>query len=77
MRRQSVGEMRQDFADYARDAKKEGGMCAWSLCTHPAPSYTVPDWSGRYGGNEVCEEHAKKLGYDPETDTWGQDGGND
>lgn len=66
----SPGERRQDFADFARDAKKEGGMCAFSLCTR-LPKKTVPDgWTGRYGGNEVCMKHAKKLGWDPERELW-------
>lgn len=58
----SVGQMRLDQADLARDAKKEQAMCAKGLCTssgglRPAPS----GFSGQYGGHKVCQDCYESL----------------
>lgn len=54
--------MRMEQAEYARDAKREGGMCAHGLCTSshglkPSPS----GYSGQYGGSKLCEEHYREI----------------
>ena len=69
-RHMTAGDHRMEFADYARDAKREGGMCAFGHCTNPHAPHEVPNYQGQYGGSRVCPKHAEKLGYDPETDTW-------
>ena len=52
---QSVGEMRMEQAEYARDAKREQGMCAQATCMN---SYGLRDgpkgWTGGYGGSKLC-----------------------
>ena len=40
-------------AEYARDMKREGGMCRWGLCTR-SPSTTITV-NGRSFG--VCPKH--------------------
>jgi len=60
--RQSVGAMRLDQADLARDAKKEQAMCASAICTSshnlkPAPS----GYRGRYGGDRLCPKHYREV----------------
>lgn len=57
----TVGQMRVDQADYARDAKKEGGMCARGLC-QSNPQRPAPDgFRGRYGGTNVCQDCYEEL----------------
>lgn len=58
----SVGEMKMDQADLARDAKKEEAMCASSLCTASHNLTQAPKgYSGRYGGHHLCPKHYKKV----------------
>lgn len=58
----SVGAMRLDQADMARDMKKEQAMCAMSTCT-ANPYEEAPDgWgSGRYGGTMLCKKHYRDV----------------
>lgn len=60
--RRSVGSMRMDQADAARDMKKENAMCAIGTCTanpyHEAPK----GWgTGRYGGSKLCKKHYREV----------------
>lgn len=58
----SVGEMKMDQADLARDAKKEEAMCASSLCQASHNLKKAPDgYVGRYGGHHLCPKHYKKI----------------
>ena len=60
--RQSVGQMRIDQADYARDAKKEQAMCAHATCSSSHGLKQGPSgYRGRYGGSMLCEEHYPKV----------------
>lgn len=54
--------MRQDAADYARDHKKEGGMCAFSVCTGSPYEEAPTGWgTGRYGGRHLCKKHYRQV----------------
>ena len=60
--RRSVGEMKQEQADLARDAKKEEAMCSFGLCQKSHNLQQGPDgWTGPYGGSHLCEEHYKDV----------------
>ena len=60
--RKSVGEMKQEQADFARDAKKEEAMCASALCQVSHGLKEGPDgYRGKYGGSHLCEKHYKQV----------------
>lgn len=60
--RRSVGEMRLDQADLARDAKKEQAMCACGGCTSSHGLKDGPKgYRGPYGGNNLCEQHYHEV----------------
>lgn len=52
----SIGEMKQEAADHARDAKKEGAMCASGLC-RTSHNLEYQEERGPYGGHMYCPEH--------------------
>jgi len=58
----SVQEMKVEQADLARDAKKEGAMCASAACQRSHGLKQGPDgYRGRYGGHKLCAEHYRKI----------------
>jgi len=60
--RQTIGQMRMDQADYARDSKKEESMCAYGLCTASHGLKEGPKgYRGQYGGNQLCPKHYPKV----------------
>lgn len=60
--RQSIGEMRLDQADLARDAKKEEAMCAAGTCTRSHGLKDAPKgYRGPYGGHMLCAEHYREV----------------
>jgi len=56
------GSRRMEQADLARDAKKEGAMCANGCCQRSHGLKQAPDgYRGRYGGHKLCAEHYRKI----------------
>jgi len=59
---QSVGEMRMEQAEYARDAKREESMCSFGGCMSSHGLRKGPKgWTGQYGGNQLCTKCYPKV----------------
>lgn len=48
-------------ADYVRDQKRVGQMCAHGCCTAPATNDAPDGYTGPYGGDGLCTEHYQDV----------------